>query len=109
MFVLVRTSRRRVSPVRSQYLGGIDSLKSKSWAFAVISLMLMGLSAWNEDPAMATGSQSSQCTDYKLLQAGHGSRISFSRHRFHKSLENGGCADSKCWILVCLGRELHAS
>jgi hypothetical protein len=109
MVVLVPTSRRRVSPVRSQYLGGIDSLNSKSWAFAVISLMLMGLSAWNEDPAMAKDSQSSRLTDYKLLQAGYGSTTSFLRHCFHKSLENEGCANLKCWILVCLGRESHAS
>ena len=48
----VHTSRRSVSAVLNQYFNAMNGLNSKSWAFAEISLTLMGLETWRDGPAM---------------------------------------------------------
>lgn len=65
----VPTSRKSVSAVRNHVLGDIDSSKAKSWALSVISLMLIGLATWNEDPAMFAVSRCSRFTVGEIVSS----------------------------------------
>jgi hypothetical protein len=75
----------------------------------VISLMLMGLATWNEDPAIVAASRSSRRTVGELLQDQYsGSKIN-SRYCVHNSRGNGrSCACLRCGILAAFGGQSHA-